>query len=59
MLNLFNKINDKCNKIFTGIHLGIVLYIVIDDNYKVLNIINKKAIIFVSTLSYSIYLLSK
>ena len=59
MLNLLYKINDKCNKIFTGIHLGIVLYIVIDDNYKVLNIINKKAIIFVSTLSYSIYLLSK
>lgn len=55
MINLLYKIN----KIFTGIHLGIVLYILIDDNYKLFNIINKKSIIFVSTLSYIYYLLSK
>jgi ABC-type Fe3+-siderophore transport system permease subunit len=59
MINLLYKINNKFNKISSGIQFGIVLYIVIDDNYKLFNIINKKALIFVSTLSYIYYLLSK
>jgi hypothetical protein len=59
MINLLYKINNKCNKIFTGIHLGIILYIFIDNDYKLFNIINKKSIIFISTFSYTYYLLSK
>ena len=59
MINLLYKINNKLNNISSGIHLGIILYIIIDDNYKLFNIINKKALIFVSTLSYIYYLLSK
>jgi hypothetical protein len=59
MINLLYKINNKLNKISSGIQLGIVLYIVIDDNYKLFNVINKKRIIFVSVFSYTIYLLSK
>jgi hypothetical protein len=59
MINLLYKINDKCNKISSGIQLGIVLYIIIDDNYKLFNVINKKRIIFVSVFSYTYYLLSK
>jgi hypothetical protein len=59
MLNLLYKINNKLNKISSGIQLGIVLYIFINDDYKLFKIINKKALIFVSTLSYTYYLLSK
>ena len=59
MINLLYKINNKFNKISSGIHLGIILYIFIDNDYKLFNIINKKSIIFVSTLSYTYYLLSK
>lgn len=59
MINLLYKINNKLNKISSGIHLGIILYIVINDNYKLFNVINKKRIIFVSVFSYTIYLLSK
>jgi hypothetical protein len=55
MINLFNKFN----KISSGIHLGIILYIFINDDYKLFKIINKKVIIFVSTLFYIYYLLSK
>lgn len=59
MINLLYKINNKCGKIVTGIHIGFLLYILIDDNYKLFNIFNKKTIILTSTLSYSYYLLSK
>ena len=59
MINLLYKINNKCGKVLIGIHIGFLLYILIDDNYKLFNIFNKKIIIFTSTLSYTYYLLSK
>jgi hypothetical protein len=59
MINLLYKINNKLNKISSGIQLGIVLYVLIDDDYKLFNIINKKSIIFVSVFYYTYYLLSK
>lgn len=61
MINLLYKINNKCNKILTGIHVGFLLYIFIDEDYKLfnINIFNKKIIILTSTLSYTYYLLYK
>ncbi len=59
MINLLYKINNKCCKVLTGMHIGFLLYIFIDDNYKLFNIFNKKTIILTTTLSYSYYLLSK
>ncbi len=59
MINYLYKFNDKFNKILTGIHFGFFLYFMIDNDYKLLYIFNKKIIILTSTLSYTYYLLSK
>jgi hypothetical protein len=61
MINLLYKFNNKCNKILTGIYVGFLLYIFIDEDYKLfnINIFNKKIIILISTLSYTYYLLYK
>jgi hypothetical protein len=59
MINLLYKINDKCSKVLTGVHIGFLLYILIDDDYKLFNIINKRNIIFITSVSCTIYLLLK